>query len=202
MRPKMPFLASTLGALITVGSLPLMGVVLPAQASSPIPQSVTAKATCSKNNAKPFVPTQAVFGPVGAAPIAGYARVNGVPGTAPLTDAGKAIAAWDRPGVKPGAKKGHVLMNAHAWPDGSALGNRLTAGLKKGAVIKVSGAKGKVQCYRVVKRLVKVETPKLAHLYYGTKTSKPMLAMVTCAGVRRGPGDWSHRAVWLAKPIA
>lgn len=199
MRMKLPFVASTLGVILAMSAVPLMPA---AQASPPRTASVAAKVTCSRHNAKPFRPTSAVFGRVGTAPVVGYQRVNGIPGTAPLTDAGKAIAAWDKPGLKVGAKQGHVLMNAHAWPDGSALGNHLVAGLKKGAVIKIFGAKGKVQCYRVVKRVIRVETPELVQLYYGAASSKPRLALVTCAGTRRGPGDWSHRAVWLAKPIA
>ena len=33
--------------------------------------------------------------------------------------------AGDRGGVEPGSRKGHVLLNTHTWPDGSAMGNRL-----------------------------------------------------------------------------
>src|SRR3954447_16595364 len=54
---------------------------------------------------------------------------NGIPGVPPLTDAGKWLFAWDRAqGTRPGDPAGNVLLNAHTWPDGSALGNRLLAG--------------------------------------------------------------------------
>ena len=37
--------------------------------------------------------------------------------------------------------RGNVLLNAHTWPDGSALGNRLLAGLQRGDRIVVHGGK-------------------------------------------------------------
>ena len=58
---------------------------------------------------------------------------QGIPGVPPLTSAGKAVFAWDRQqGIRPGAARGNVLLNAHTWPDGSALGNRLLDGLRTG----------------------------------------------------------------------
>ncbi len=53
---------------------------------------------------------------------------RGVPGTPPLTTRGKSVFAWDREqGIRPGDPAGNVLLNAHTWPDGTALGNRLLA---------------------------------------------------------------------------
>ena len=50
----------------------------------------------------------------------------GIPGVPPLSSAGKTVFAWDREqGIRPGDRRGNVLLNAHTWPDGSALGNRL-----------------------------------------------------------------------------
>ena len=65
----------------------------------------------------------------------------GVPGTPPLTNRGKSVFAWDREqGILPGDPAGNVLLNAHTWPDGTALGNRLLAGLQLGDRIVVRGA--------------------------------------------------------------
>ena len=64
----------------------------------------------------------------------------GVPGTPPLTTSGKSMVAWDRAqGIRPGDKAGNVLLNAHTWPDGTALGNRLLAGLHKGIASSYAG---------------------------------------------------------------
>ena len=156
---------------------------------------------CSRHNARPFVPIRAVVGPVGGRRVLGVGRVSGLPGTPPLTDAGKVMLAWDRVGIRPGFSHGHVLMNAHAWPDGTALGNALNARLRLDALIKVYGRGDRVQCYRVVRHEVRKPSPRLQRIYYGTDESPARLAIITCAGVRRGPGDWSKRAVWLAKPI-
>lgn len=156
---------------------------------------------CSRNTGAPFAPTRISLGGVGGAKILGTPRVKGIPGTPPLSEAGKAQMAWDKPGLRPGFAHGHVLMNAHAWPDGTALGNHLVAGLKVGALIKVSGRGDRLQCYRVVSLTVKAPSKALTRLYYGSDKSAPRLALLTCAGVRRGPGDWSKRAVWLAKPV-
>ena len=98
-------------------------------------------------------------------------------------------------------KSGHVLMNGHVWPDGSAIGNHFNATARRGKVIKVSGAKGQVQCYRLKKRIIRSPSRHFAKRYYGSVNSRPRLAILTCTGIRRGPGDWSHRSVWFAKPI-
>ena len=65
---------------------------------------------------------------------------NGVPGVPPLTDAGKTEFAFDPDqGVRPGDRRGNVLLNAHTWPDGSGLGNQLLDGMRRGTMIVVSG---------------------------------------------------------------
>ena len=158
-------------------------------------------APCSRRNARSFLPVRAVVGAAGSRRILGVNRVGGLPGTPPLTDAGKVLLGWDRVGIRPGFSHGHVLMNAHAWPDGTALGNAMNAKLKVGAVIRVYGRNGRVQCYRVARHEVWAPSARLQRLYYGDDRSPARLSIITCAGVRRGPGDWSKRAVWLAKPI-
>jgi len=122
----------------------------------------------------------------------------GVPGTPPLTTSGKSMVAWDREqGIRPGDKAGNVLLNAHTWPDGTALGNRLLAGLHKGDRIVVRGADARL-CYRVTER---VEVPADAHFpRYYDKAGPPQLALLVCSGRRLGPGVWTKRTIWFASP--
>ena len=125
---------------------------------------------------------------------------QGIPGTPPLNNQGKNVFAWDRAqGISPGDPKGNVLLNAHTWPDGSALGNQLLAGLQTGDRIVVAGSRQRL-CYRVTERVEVLATDGLAR-YYDTD-GPPQLAIVVCSGRRTGPGVWTHRTVWFASPSA
>jgi hypothetical protein len=125
---------------------------------------------------------------------------NGVPGVPPLTAEGKSVFAWDREqGIRPGDHAGNVLFNAHTWPDGSALGNRLLAGLQRGDRIVVLGDKARL-CYRVTER-VEVAAKRGMPRYF-TTDGPPQLAIVVCSGRRLGPGVWTKRTVWFASPSA
>lgn len=134
----------------------------------------------------------------GADVVAPPRDANGVPGTPPLTSDGKSVFAWDR-AVRPGDPVGNVLLNAHTWPDGSALGNRLLAGLERGDRIVVRGADAEL-CYRVTER-VEVLAARGLPRYYATD-GPPQLAIVVCSGRRLGPGVWEKRTVWFAAPAA
>src|SRR6478752_6181405 len=73
----------------------------------------------------------------------------GIPGTPPLNNQGKNVFAWDRAqGTRPGDARGNVLLNAHTWPHGQALGNKLLAGLQPGGRIVVHGVEKSFLCYR------------------------------------------------------
>ena len=118
----------------------------------------------------------------------------------PLTSGGKSVFAWDRAqGIRPGDPAGNVLLNAHTWPDGSALGNRLLAGLQLGDQIVVRGVKARL-CYRVTER-VEVLAERGMPRYY-TADGPPQLAIVVCSGRRLAPGVWEKRTVWFASPSA
>lgn len=133
-----------------------------------------------------------------AAVVAPPRDANGVPGTPPLSSYGKSVFAWDRDqGIRPGDPAGNVLLNAHTWPDGSALGNRLLADLDRGDRIVVQGAAGEL-CYRVTER-VEVLAERGLPRYYATD-GPPQLAIVVCSGRRLGPGVWEKRTVWFAAP--
>jgi hypothetical protein len=125
---------------------------------------------------------------------------HNVPGTPPLTNLGKTEMAFDLgSGIKPGDAAGNALLNAHTWPDGSALGNKLLAKLQKGDSLVVHGALGQI-CYRVNDR-VEVPADDPGKRYFA-KTGAPQIALIVCSGKRVGPGDWTMRTIWYASPIA
>lgn len=136
----------------------------------------------------------------GVAVVAPPRDANGVPGVPPLSGDGKAVFAWDREqGIRPGDKRGNVLLNAHTWPDGSALGNRLLADLQSGDRIVVHGGRARL-CYRVTERVEVAADQRM--LRYYEKDGPPQLAIVVCSGRRLGPGLWEKRTVWFASPTA
>jgi hypothetical protein len=188
-------LVGTLGAMLLLSPISLVNVPATGAVNS-------AAASCSKRNTQPFVPVAISVKEIGRIQVKGLnAHPNGVPKTLPLTNAGKTKIAWDRPGFRPAAATGHVLMSAHVWPDGTSIGNQLNEQLKRGKIVKVLGAAGEVQCYRLSKRVVKAPSRRLANKFYGDIHSKHRLTILTCTGVRRGPGDWSLRSIWFAKPV-
>lgn len=152
---------------------------------------------------RPFRPRTATVRRVAksATVLALHDQADGSPGVPPLTATGKQEFAWDRDqGVRPGDPQGHVLFNAHTYPDGSALGNRLLAHLHVGDRIIVRGRwKRQHLCYKVVRR-VTVAADKRMPFYY-RRDGRPRLAIAVCSGQRLGPGDWTERTVWFAKPI-
>lgn len=124
---------------------------------------------------------------------------NNIPGVAPLSTAGKYLFAWDTAqGTRPGDDTGNVLINAHTWPDGSALGNRMLAHLFIGDRIVVEGA-GVRLCYEVNERVEVLASDGLAR-YYDLEGPN-QLAILACSGRRLGPGNWEKRTVWFASPV-
>jgi hypothetical protein len=127
-------------------------------------------------------------------------RVKGVPGAPPLTSAGKWQVAMDRKWpIRPGDPHGIAILNAHVWPDGSALGNTMLAKLGLGDRIVVRNATHEL-CYRVVKK-VQVRPREALRRYYKVD-GRPRIAIVVCSGTRLAPGVWSKRTIWYAAPRA
>jgi len=151
----------------------------------------------------PFTPVLArIDGVPGEVGVVGLPRDGaGTPGVPPLTAAGKHQLAWDAPGIPPGSPAGNTLVNAHTFPDGTALGNRLLATLVVGDRIALLGADGEQLCYRVTERLEAPLETAPAGRYYATD-GPPQLALIVCSGTRHGPADWSHRTIWFATPIS
>lgn len=124
-----------------------------------------------------------------------------VPKAPPLSDSGKRQYAWDaKDKIRAGGRHGVAKLNAHTYPDGSAIGNDLIRELYAGDRLDVQGKRGQQRCYEVVDR-VQIPAEKRYKRYY--RTGGPhRLAIAVCSGVRRGPGDWSHRTIWFAKVIS
>ena len=171
-------------------------------AAQPVPTTSvrsTSATSCPATVNKPFTPRRITIPNITTkARVIMPKRLAGrVPGDPPLTDAGKEMFAFDKyTGIYPGFPFGVVRMNAHVWPDGSAVGNRMLKKLKVGNRIVVFGTTKKL-CYRVVKR-IEVDASK-TYLPYYRLDGKPRLGIVVCSGKRLGPGVWTKRTVWFAK---
>jgi hypothetical protein len=174
-----------------------------AGAASRSPAAVPARSGCPSAGVRPFEPASVRI-PGVHHPIPGMAppREDGVPGTPPLTQAGKHLIAYDRAqGIVPGDPRGNVLLNTHTWPDGTALGNHLLAALHVGDRLVVRGHRaGARLCYRVTKR-VEVLAAHGYDAYYATD-GPPQLAIIVCSGIRIAPGRWTHRTIWFARLTA
>jgi hypothetical protein len=161
----------------------------------------TVPAVCRAPARRGFWPLQANVRLVGKhVPVIPVGRTHGVPNSPPLTTSGKRSFGWDHRGPAPGSRHGNVRFNAHTYPDGSALGNRLLARLHVGARIIVRGANGIGICYRVTKRIRVTPRSYAARVGYYNTTGKPKLAIVVCSPPRLGPGNWKYRTIWYAKP--
>jgi hypothetical protein len=155
---------------------------------------------CTKPATSPFTPTSvSIRGVVDDGQVLPLPRDgNNVPEVPPTS--AKYAFAWDRPpGIKPGSPRGNVLLNAHTWPDGSAVGNVMLDKLDKGDRIVLRGGRSEL-CYTVTKR-VEVLAKDGYPPYYDRKGS-PQVALIVCSGKRLGPGDWTHRTIWFAEPAA
>jgi hypothetical protein len=152
--------------------------------------------------ASPFEPASiAVDGMKPTWPVVAVDRdAHGVPGTPPLTDAGKKVFGWDQAGTWPRDGAGNVFLDAHTWPDGSALGNLLLDRLHDGQQIRLVGASGAAACYRVSERVEVSAAHAPVERVYRTEGPEG-LVIVVCSGKRLGPGEWTKRTLWFADAV-
>lgn len=172
----------------------------PTASPTPTPTPSPTATVCGSPASGPFTPTRiTVPGIIRNVRVLALPRDGRkVPGVPPISNTGKQEFAWDRPpGIKPGSPKGNVLLNAHTWPDGTALGNKLLNRLDEGERIIVRN--GDVElCYHVSKR-IEVRASSGFPAYYD-REGPPQLAIIVCSGRRLGPGNWTHRTIWFASP--
>jgi hypothetical protein len=196
-------------AALIVPALVLTALLIRSQGSStalaevpaPVPSSAPAPAPHCSTALGALLPTSvSIPGVDSSIKVLPLARdSHDVPGTPPLNSLGKTEMAFDLgSGIKPGDAAGNALLNAHTWPDGSALGNKLLAGLHKGDRIVVKGALGQI-CYQVNDR-VEVPYDDNGKRYFA-KTGAPQIAIIVCSGDRPSPGFWTKRTIWYASPV-
>jgi hypothetical protein len=182
----------------SIGPIPIPPLPIPPILTPPAPEPAPTK-HCSTAH-QPFVPSEMSIEHVAdGIRVLALRRVNGHPGSPPLTNAGKRQMAFDLDsGIEPGSPEGNSVFNAHTWPDGSALGNRMLEQLQQGDRIVVHGDTGKL-CYKVTDRVEVSEYDK-GKRYYAT-SGKPQVAIVVCSGRRVGPEHWTKRTIWYAAPV-
>jgi hypothetical protein len=160
--------------------------------------------SCVTSATRPFTPVSAVLRDGQVIQMYAAAREPGgiVPGVAPLTDWGKNVFAWDAPGVLPGSTSGVVVLDAHSWPDGSALGNWLMTNLKVGQTLILSGSINQRQCYRIASQKVYPALDVPWKQTYGPYPpgAPARLTITICYWPRLGPENWANREVWVAEP--
>jgi hypothetical protein len=191
---------------------PLDDGTVEAKPKPPAEQAVAAGSTlkpkpCYRGATAPFTPTRVtVPGVTQDATVLALPRdANNVPQAPPISSAGKVQFAWSvAPDPMPGSQRGNALFNAHTWPDGTALGNKLLAGLQVGDRLIVHGRSqnGKAQtlCYQVTKRDVIVASD--GSFEYYEREGPPQIALIVCSPPRLGPGNWQNRTIWYASPLA
>lgn len=159
--------------------------------------------SCPDRASRPFAPVRISVTDVtrGASVLALPRDAAGVPGVPPLTTTGKSQFAWDAPGIRPGEDRGNAILNAHTWPDGTALGNRLLAGLHEGERLTLHGASGRALCYEVTERTEVLDATADTSRVYDTD-GPHQIVIVVCSGTRVGPGQWTHRTLWFASPVS
>lgn len=204
-------LTTTMGFVAVAGGLGRLGAAPAYALTEPAPEGTATSSTstvtqttttspppvCPTSTSRPFAPRRITMpGIVRRAVVVTPPRSNGLPGSPSLTSAGKWQFAYDREQrVKAGAQRGNVLLNAHVWPDGSAVGNRMLSRLQRGDRIVVIGKVQKL-CYRVTER-IQVNPDEGLRRYYN-RLGRHQLAIVTCSGKRLGSGVWTKRTIWYA----
>ncbi len=173
------------------------------------PRQVSAGSGQSQLRCRPssgtFVPSMVLLPRfrMSASALALKRDLQNVPGVPPISIAGKQAFAWDLYGAKPGSAQGNVKLNAHTWSDGSALGNALLRRLEVGDLMVVRGSEGERVCYRVREKVqvaIAAIPPGVLARFYST-SGPPELTVLVCSGTRLGPGRWTHRTLWFAKPV-
>jgi len=168
---------------------------------TPSPSPTTEPSQCAPAATGSFKPTRITIpGVIRDAKVLALPRDSrNVPLVPPTAAVGKTQVAWDRPpGIKPGSPEGNVLLNAHTWPDGSALGNKMLKQIDEGDRIILRGEDAKL-CYEVDRR-IEVRASEGYPPYYD-REGPPQIAFLVCSGQRLGPGEWTHRTIWFASPV-
>ncbi|MFS3129420.1 sortase domain-bontaining protein [Nocardioides sp. Bht2] len=114
------------------------------------------------------------------------------------------VGGWLSSSAAPGERVGSAVVAGHVSDMGDRPGQfgKLNKA-RKGQVVAVTGADGKVQRYRISKVYSQLRTKRLASSLFSTRGAH-QLVLVTCTGKVTGPGGRFHytrNQVVIAKPI-
>lgn len=154
----------------------------------------------------PMVPTRIELRSMGVtSPVLSLGLADdGTPATPPFNE--PYTVGWYNLGPKPGASKGKAVLTAHTFSEGRALGNDMAepdTGLRAGAVVALSDARGRTQCWRVTgatKVWVADYDPNSTVLY--DDGGAPQLAIVICWDHVKSSKSWASRIIYHAEPLA
>ncbi len=199
-------------ALAIVSAVVLFSLVRSPQAPSPVmagsaPAASTpgpALAGCSPHGAT-LVPAMFTVDSLGiSAPVLSVDSDDHDGTMAPPSYQPNTVAWWNE-GPKPGSTKGHVVLTAHTYRNGGALGNELhdsTKGLKPGAILRLSDSSGKTLCYRYQKstKIWAANYDDNSSVIYADD-SAPDVVLVVCWDFDRSRETWNSRIVFHASPV-
>ena len=170
-----------------------------ASATTPAPGAEPVLDPCAHAATRPFTPHRITIDDiVERAEVVGVPRDDrGVTGVLPASNT--VDFAWDLGGIRPGSRRGNVLLNTHTWPDGGAVGNAMLDRLGKGDRLVLHGSEGVRLCYQVSRRL-EVPVADGYPAYYDAE-GPHQVAIIVCSGTRSSAGEWSHRTIWFARPV-
>ena len=127
---------------------------------------------------------------------------DGAPATPPNNEG--FTVAWFNQGPMVGSRRGNVILTAHTFRYGGALGNELNRGLlHTGDIIRISDASGSTVCYeftRALKINVADYDPKSSILY--DPTGNPQIVLVVCADYPLTSGEPAARMLYFARLIS
>lgn len=167
------------------------------KAAAPAKQDGNGK--CTNTNRPITKPTRFVVSRMGVdVPMMNVGKdENGKPG-APPKSAAYAVAWYNR-SSEVASKQGNVMLTAHTYRNGQALGNDLVKGLQPGDVIKISDKSGAQACYTYTgKRKVDVKTYDAKSGWFYNPTGPAQLALMVCWDRNPATGDWDSRYIFYA----
>ncbi len=178
--------------------------VSPSPAPSPSP--VPTEATCTTAT-KEFVPTSFTMEgfddefPIVSLNLDAQGNIAAPPKDQSHT------ASWWNAGPKPGSDAGKAVLSVHTYRNGGALGNEMYTDdgptLQPGDIIRLTSAKGKVQCYEftdATKVWVKDYDPQSDVMvdFHG----EPQLLIIICWDFNKSTEEWDSRIFFHGKPVA
>jgi len=160
-------------------------------------------AVCRSPASSAFEPTRLDVAGEGSWPVIAMGRdADGTP-QAPARNGSYLPweAGWDRLGPPPAYGLGNVGFTAHRYPNSPSLGNLMLQKLSEGDLLVVRGANGERLCVRVYDRIEVATTAYPEARVYDVHSQPQEYVFTVCSGERLGPGNWTKRTIWFARPV-